>query len=299
MISESIIYVMVATMKQIKSIIQEKIGRGAIANSTPIYAPTVMVVKKLASNLYIKEHFKTIVFGMHNKNTHRIERTKLKFLAKIIANRTLWDISQDKIFKREYDEDYCDTNIMTALAGYKYEAKYKIWLNKLEKLIFESNEHWLINQFQYCKTFMFNNSFEADITTIPEYLFKAAPLLSKLRTKNFDEDSSNKVQNLKRKNKNNNWVEQLENSKEVDKRIKNNNKMVKMINISSLIGFFLANENRLKQIFKSFALLKTNNLKTKINFEKTMKRRENQIISRFTSSYFGPIYSTVAKFIDT
>ena len=71
-----------------------------------------------------------------------------------------------------------------------------------------------------------------------------------------------------------------------------------MINILSLIGFFLSNEDRLKQIYKSSDLLniKKENIKDKIE-KKNMKMWENQAISRLTSSYFGPVYSTVAKFI--
>ena len=42
MIAESIIYVMVATMKQMKIDIQRKIDKGKIDDSIPIYVPTVL-----------------------------------------------------------------------------------------------------------------------------------------------------------------------------------------------------------------------------------------------------------------
>ena len=133
MLSDSIIYVMVATMKQIIVNIQKNIGTGAIDNSKPIYAPTDMIIQELISNLYLDEHFKTIVFGIHYKNRRNFDRTKLKILAKTIANRTLWDISQDEVFNKEYDQAHSGENIMTALAGSNYETKYDAWLNKLEK----------------------------------------------------------------------------------------------------------------------------------------------------------------------
>ena len=204
MISESIIYVMVATMKQIKVRIQKyklKDKEVAVVDSLPIYVPTVMVVQELLSNLYIKEHFKKICKGENLNNNDKLDETKLNLLAKTLANRTLWDISQDNIFIKEYNEVYYDTNIMTELAGYNYEAKYKIWLTKLRKLIFESNEHWIINQFQYCKTFMFNNSFEVDITTIPEYLVEAVPQLKEMRINYFEEYYSIQDQKLNKNDK--------------------------------------------------------------------------------------------------
>ena len=204
MISESIIYVMIATMKQIKVRIQKyklKDKEVAVVDSLPIYVPTVMVVQELLSNLYINEHFKKIWNGENLKNNDKLDETKLKLLAKTLANRTLWDISQDDVFKNKYNKDYYGTNIMTKLAGYNYEAKYKIWFNKLKKLIFESNEHWLINQFQYCKTFMFNNSFEVDITTIPEYLVEAVPQLNKMRINYFEEYDSIQDQQLNKSDK--------------------------------------------------------------------------------------------------
>ena len=296
MLSDSIIYVMVATMKQIKVRIQKTIGTGAIDDSIPIYVPTVMVVEELASNLYLDEHFKTIVFGMHYKNKHNFDRTKLKLLAKTIANRTLWDISQDEVFNKEYDKNHPGTNIMTALTVSNYEAKYDTWLNKLEKLIFESNEHWLINQFQYCKIFLFKNSFELDLSEIPEYLFKVVPNLNELKSKDSAQAKTDTSKLQDKKNDGNEWNSKIKNTTE-DEPDSSENSKIKMLNIPSLIGFFLANESKLKQIHKTVVSLGIKNKKVLRQFEKLMIRRENQAISRLTSSSFSSTYAAIKKFI--
>ena len=257
-----------------------------------------MIVQELASNLYLDEHFKTIVFGMHYKNRHNFDRTKLKMLAKTIANRTLWDISQDKIFNKEYDQAHSVTNIMTALAGSNYETKYDTWLNKLEKMIFESNEHWLINQFQYCKIFLFNNSFEADLSEIPEYLFKVVPHLNELKSKDSAQAKTDTSKQQNKKNDGNEWNSMIKNA--ADEATSNNaNSKVKMLNIPSLIGFFLANDSKLRQIHKTVVSLDTRNKKVLRQFEKLMIRRENQAISRLTSNSFNSTYAAITKFIET
>ena len=147
---------------------------------------------------------------------------------------------------------------------------------------------------------MFNNSFEVDITTIPEYLFKAIPLFSKLNINYFEEDNSTHDQKLNRRDKDFNWVRPIENLKEeIEKNIKNNDKKVKMINIPSLIGFFWANEDKLKQIFKIAALLKTKNKKFKKQFKNLMIRRENKSISRFKSWIFSSTYAAIENSFKT
>ena len=70
-----------------------------------------------------------------------------------------------------------------------------------------------------------------------------------------------------------------------------------MINVLSLIGFFLSNEDKLKQIFKISDYSKIKNKKIKKMIIKKMKMWENQAISRLTSSYFGPVHSSVDKFV--
>ena len=295
MLSDSIIYVMVATMKQIIVNIQKTFRTKTLNDSKPIYVPTVMVVKELASNLYLDEHFKTIVFGMHYKNRHNFDRTKLKILTKTIANRTLWDISQDEVFNKEYDQAHSGANIMTALAGSNYETKYDAWLNKLEKLIFESNEHWLTNQFQYCKVFLFNNSFELDLSEIPEYLFNAAPQIKELKINNSAKTDTNTIKQQVKNNDGNEWNNPTKNTAD-EEPISSENSKVKMLNIVSLIGFFLANESKLKQIHKTVVSLSIKNKKVLRQFEKLMIRRENQAISRLTSSSFSSTYAAIAKF---
>ena len=118
MISESIIHVMVATMKQIKVNIQRKIGKGNIDDSIPIFVPTVIVINELSQNMYLYEHFKTIFFGIHNKSQRKYDNERLKLLAKTLANRVLWDYSHEEILSNDYDAEKLKSNIGVALVPY-------------------------------------------------------------------------------------------------------------------------------------------------------------------------------------
>ena len=140
MIAESIIYVMVATMKQMKVDIQRKIGKGNIDDSIPIYVPTVLVVNELASNMLLSEHFKTIVFGIHYKSNKKINEVKLILLAKTLANKTSNDFITEKDSFKEYDESNDGIHILSKLSGCDYETRYKIWLNKIKNLLLNSDE---------------------------------------------------------------------------------------------------------------------------------------------------------------
>ena len=291
MISESIIYVMVATMKQIKINIQRNIGKGGIDDSIPILVPTVMVVKEFASNIYLDEHFRTILFGIHNKENIIFDESRLKMLTKTLANKVLWDYSQNEIFNENYDDKNIGTNIMSALAGWNYETRYKVWNKKLKSLLFKSNEHWLINQFQYCKILLFNNSFEIDLPEIPEYLIKANPYL-----KEFKSNNSFQMKDKSKDFNENEWDSRLK--KESDDEIKNESvSKIKVINIPNLIGFFLGNEQKLKEIYKN-AIISENPNRIK-QAKKMMIRRDNQAMIRLTNSSFCSTYAAISKYIST
>ena len=168
-------------------------------------------------------------------------------------------------------------------------------LINLKKLIFESNEHWLINQFQYCKVFLFNNSFEFDLSEIPEYLFNAILQLKELKSKDSSKTNTDTIKQKAKNNDDKEWNNPTKNTED-EEPISSENSKVKMLNIPNLIGFFLANESKLKQIHKTFASLDTKNMKVLRQSEKLMIRRENQAISRLTSSSFSSTYAAIAKF---
>jgi hypothetical protein len=53
----------------------------------------------------------------------------------------------------------------------------KFWKQRLTSFFLESNEQWLLDQFIYCKTYLFNNSFEEEfgdpddpIWTVDKYM---------------------------------------------------------------------------------------------------------------------------------
>ena len=91
----------------------------------------------------------------------------------MIANIVLWILFQDEIFNQEYNNDFSVTKIINIQTGCKYTTKYNIWITKLKGLLFESNEHLLINQYKYCKILMFHNSIEINNSQTSEYLYKA------------------------------------------------------------------------------------------------------------------------------
>ena len=285
MIADSIIYVMVATMKQIKIDIQRKIGKGNIDDSIPIYVPIVLVINELASNMMINEHFKTIFFGIHNKSKRNFDETKLVSLAETLANKILNDFICKNDSYRDYDETHNGSNMFCALAGCSYETRYRVWLDKLKNLLLKSNEHWLINQFQYCKILMVSNSFEMNVEDIPEYLFDAIPYLTDINKKL----NAQNEEHIKINQDNWNCKDEINNGTTKNRL----SPSIKMINIPSFIGFFLGNESRINKIYKDAA--KSKNLKHIIAWKELIERRENQSLMKITSSSFGLAYEAVSK----
>ena len=197
---------------------------------------------ELASNMMIIEHFKTILFGIHNKSKRNYDETKLISLAKTLANKTLNDLIHQNDSYKDYDETHNGVNMYCALVGCSYDTRYRVWLDKLKNLLLKSNEHWLINQFQYCKILIFNNSFEMNVDNIPEFMFDAIPYL----------DSFKQNCNAKIDKKNKGFQNEWNDNQKVDKlNIETKLSSIKMLNVSNFIGFFIGNEQRINKIQQS------------------------------------------------
>ena len=219
--------------------------------------------------MLLSEHLKTIVFGIHYKSKKKTNEAKLILLAKNLANKTLNDFINEKDSFKEYDESNDGTHILSELSGCNYETRYKIWFNKIKSLLLNSDELWLLNQFQYCKALLFDNSYEMDIDDIPEYLFKVIPYLDKLK---HNKDIKN---NMHSNDQQNEWGEH-DASKIGDSVSEKSTTKINMLNIPSLIGFFIGNESRINKIYSDAA--KLNNAKKSQAASELMIKRESQAI---------------------
>ena len=151
MIWESIIYVMVATLKNLKIKIQRKIGKRSIDDSIPIYVPTTLVINEFADYMLLNEHFKTIMFGIQNKSKRKFDEAKILSLAKTLASKTINDYICENDFFRNYNDSHNGVNMINELTGCSYKTRLNAWFQKLKNFLLMSNAHWLINQFQYWK----------------------------------------------------------------------------------------------------------------------------------------------------
>ena len=284
MISESIIHVIVTTLKQMMVQTQKKIRMMGINDSIPIFLPTVLIINELASNMMINEHFKTILFGIHNKSKRKFDEAKLISLAQTLANKTLNDFIHQNDSFRDYDETHNGVNMYCALAGCSYDTRYRVWLDKLKNLLLKSNEHWLLNQFQFCKILIFNNSFEMNVDNIPEYMFDVIPYLANYK-QNCTAQNNKKNKNIQNEWNDNDKVDKLN----IEKKLS----PIKMLNIPSFIGFFIGNEQRINKIYQDST--NSSNLKQIQAGKELMARRENQAIMKITSSNIGMTYEALNK----
>ena len=72
-----------------------------------------------------------------------------------------------------------------------HKERIQFWRNKLYWLFLQSNPQWLLDQFQLCKTFLYLNSYQADISEVNDEILQVNQTLREyndnyiLKTKSF------------------------------------------------------------------------------------------------------------------
>ena len=286
MISEIAVSLMIASMKIVKREVQLAVNDGEIDDSIPLFIPTGYVVAELRKIFYLSEQFRAMVFGNTYEKHVDVENPKLKYIISTLADKTL-DGLEFYSDKQENLDNIKDngTNLMTLTAILSnHEQRVQFWKNKLFKLFTESNNQWLIDQFQICKDFLYLNSYEADISEVKEEIWEASEGLKKLYIKYQKKDDKYVEENKK--------VEVKWKSGKIDEisqdQNKNNQLKIHLIDLPTFIGPMIGFESKIRGTIRS----ETENGKTSIPRE--LKKKcwtMNQItLTRFLSSNMSTCY---------
>ena len=287
MISEIAVSLMIASMKIVKREVQLAVNDGEIDDSIPLFIPTGYVVAVLRKIFYLSEQFRVMVFGNTYEKHVDVENPKLKYIISTLADKTL-DGLEFYSDKQENLDNIKDngTNLMTLSATLSnHEQRVQFWKNKLFKLFTESNNHWLIDQFQICKDFLYLNSYEADISEVKVEIWEANESLKKLYMKYQKKDGKYAEVNKKDEEK---WksgmIDEIEPNQNKDNQLK-----IYLIDLPTFIGPMIGFESKIRGTIRS----ETENGKTSIPRE--LKKRcwaMNQItLARFLSSHMSTCYS--------
>ena len=287
MISEIAVSLMIASMKIVKREVQLAVNDGEIDDSIPLFIPTGYVVAELRKIFYLSEQFRALLFGRTYEKHVDVENPKLKYIISTLADKTL-DGLEFYSDKQENLDNIKDngTNLMTLAATLSnHEQRVQFWKNKLFKLFTESNNQWLIDQFQICKDFLYLNSYEADISEVKKEVWEASEDL--------------KILYIKYQKKDDKYVEVNKNDEEkwrsgkfeeiAPDQNKNNQLKIHLIDLPTFIGPMIGFESKIRGIIRG----ETENGKNPITRE--LKKRcwaMNQItLTRFVSSHMSTCYS--------
>ena len=286
MISEIAVSLMIASMKIVKREVQLAINDGEIDDSIPLFIPTGYVVAELRKIFYLSEQFRAMVFGNTYEKHVDVENPKLKYIISTLADKTL-DGLEFYSDKQENLDNIKDngTNLMTLTATLSnHEQRVQFWKNKLFKLFTESNNQWLIDQYQICKDFLYLNSYEADISEVKEEIWEASEGLKKLYIKYQKKDGEYVEVNKKDEDK---W-KHTQIDEIVPEQNKNNQFKIHLIDLPTFIGPMIGFESKIRGIIRD----EIENGKYPISRE--LKKKcwtMNQItLTRFLSSNMSTCY---------
>ena len=277
MISEVFTCLLISSMKIIKRNIQLKLNDGKIDDSIPLFIPTEYVINELKEIVFINEQFRAIVFGSTYSKKIDIDCPQFVHLVSALADKTLGGIeicTDEEVWENIVQDEGKDLMIIAATLR-SYEQRYHYWKDKLIKLFISSNNQWIIDQFQFCKIFLYLNSFEADISEVNEDIWKV----------------NNKLNLLYLKYKNNEGIQEIHKTEENSISAQDNilKQKIHLIDVPTFIGPIVGFEAKIRDIINR----ETNNGETEVSHPiyKECSYKSQVTLTRFLSSSMSSCYS--------
>uniref|UniRef100_A0A7S3N4R1 Uncharacterized protein n=1 Tax=Euplotes harpa TaxID=151035 RepID=A0A7S3N4R1_9SPIT len=292
MISEVIAVVLISTMKIVKREFILKLKDGILDDSDPLFVPTEYVINELYANLFLNKVLRSLVYGQEFKRDIDVESPRFKYLVSALADKTL------KGLDMENDSDYvCDrliedtgTNLFCLAACLKnHEDRVRFWTEKLQNLYSKSNSQWLLNQFHYCKLFLFNNSFEDEVNSVPTemWTFNEGMTLVHRRHTKVKVPKEELLQKFSEDWDVDKMIEELQQHKDSSEK-------VKLVDITSLIGPIVGLEGKLRDI----VVYETDNGKSQLPryARKDIVKMNKISVERFISCHVKSSYTACASY---
>ena len=304
MISEVVLLIMIGTIKIIKRRIRQQLPNSYPDDSIPMYLPTSFVVKDLHKYMHIGKQMRSMIFDHELTAEDYEEFPEINELVEILADRSLGGIH--KTHQEDYEFEDNGTNIILYTSTLKnYDQRYAFWKQKLCNLFTKSNEQWLLDQFKYCKWFLFKNSMSMDVDEAPE-ISKAKKLVEGLADHKQSEIVKAKkdiywmdrklIKRFMRRHRDRLARNKLGHQIEVEQMEQKEQKKVMMINLTSMVSYFVGFQRRIRDLVKQ----KTKNGETELgdNERFTLETKTQLAMRRFASSCFNSNYIASESFFN-
>ena len=219
----------------------------------------------------------------------------------MLADKSLGGIL--KTDQGDYEFEDNGKNIILHTSSLKnYDQRYAFWKQKLCKLFANSNEQWLLDQFKYCKWYLYKNSMSMDVDEAPE-LTKAKKLVEGLADQKQAEVVKAKkdiywmdrklMKRFMRRHRDRLSRNKLSHQIEVEKV---EQKKVMMINLTSMVSYFIGFQKRIRDLVKQ----KTKNGERELQEDEklALETKTQMAMRRFASSNFSTNYIASESFFN-
>ena len=301
MISEVVLLIMIGTIKIVKRRIKKQLPNSYPDDSVPMYLPASFVVKDLHKYMHIGKQMRSMIFGNELTPEDYAEFPEINELVEILADRTLGGIH--KTHHEDYQFEENGKNIILYTSSLKnYDQRYAFWKQKLCNLFAKSNEQWLLDQFKYCKWFLFKNSMSMDVDEAPE-ISKAKKLVEGLSDhKQAEEVKAKKdiywmdrklIKRFMRRHRDRLARNKQGHQIEVEQK---EQKKVMMINLTNMVSYFVGFQKRIRDLVKQ----KTKNGETELDDHQrlALETKAQLAMRRFASSCFNSNYIASESFFN-
>lgn len=248
------------------------------------YLPTVFVVSKMQKYMFIDYVLKGLLYPSKDIGDSFAQSRKFNELVEVIADKSLkGGINVDNL--HEYDDG--ENLLYVANLSNDYETRKEFWKQKLRNLFVNSNKQWLLDQYKFCKWFLFKNSHDMNINDVPAKIFE----IDKVFENFFDhlkmKAGAKLMMNIK------NLKEEEEAKEKEDLQVS-----TKMLYIKSLVLEFIVGEDEIGQLCLSNTIMNGQENTLTHAQSKVLKAKSQTLLKRFVSCSFSTNYKAVERYIE-
>jgi hypothetical protein len=222
MIDEITAYILVGTLKILKN---------KTKNFETKYLPTAFAIKQLNKYMFVSFTLKKMIFDIGEDDDSFTETPEFEEIVEALVDRSLKGGST--LYKNDEVKDDGTGLVLLSNLHADPEKRKEFWANKLKNLIMYSNRQWLLDQFKYCKWFLFKNSSDHTLEDIPEEVVKQ-------RLTIFNKPKSSNLSSFK--------AIANDTKKPDEKPVK----LVPVVNVATLIAEFINTEQEIRYNMELF-----------------------------------------------
>jgi hypothetical protein len=140
-------------------------------NCSTLLMPVEVIIKQMYKHLCIQEHINQVCLGMHYRKDRGFFKTST--FNRLVKGFSLYTQKEEKEAKSDLNLSSINQSMRR---NQEYKAKIDLdllyWRNKLQNFMLESNEKWMLDQYNLIKRFCIENSIETQPSDM--HFFKGA-----------------------------------------------------------------------------------------------------------------------------